>query len=158
MQPLAPDDAFFPGVLALNNAHAAELSWLEPCELRTLLQTAFLALRIGNLDAALVAFDQDALYLSPNFRWFADRLPRFVYLDRIVVAPHARGQGLAGRLYAALFDAARRAGHDRVVCEVNIVPPNPASDVLHRRLQFSEIGSADLPSRGKRVRYLERRL
>ena len=38
-------------LLALNNVHAQELSWLEPERLRHLLEEAFLARRIGNLDA-----------------------------------------------------------------------------------------------------------
>jgi hypothetical protein len=39
-------------LLALNNAHAAQLSWLEPGRLQYLVQHAFLARRIGNLDAS----------------------------------------------------------------------------------------------------------
>src|ERR1017187_1888966 len=78
-------------LLALNNAHARELSWLEPERLEHLVEQAFLARRIGNLDAFLLAFDQDAQYDSPNFLWFCARYPRFVYVDRIVVASSARG-------------------------------------------------------------------
>src|SRR3954469_1741046 len=99
-------------LLALNNAHAQELSWLEPERLEYLLSEAFLARRIGELDAFLLAFDQDARYDSPNFIWFRARYPRFVYVDRIVVASSARGRGCARRLYNDLFE---RAGHDRIV-------------------------------------------
>ena len=49
-------------VLALNNAHAVELSWLEPGELFALLGQAFYARRVGKLDAFLLAFDQGASY------------------------------------------------------------------------------------------------
>jgi predicted GNAT superfamily acetyltransferase len=52
-----------------------------------------MARRIGNIDAFLLALDQDADYDSPNFRWFSARYPRFVYVDRIVVASAARGRG-----------------------------------------------------------------
>jgi hypothetical protein len=38
-----------------------------------------------------LAFDQHARYDSPNFLWFGARYPRFVYVDRIVVAASARG-------------------------------------------------------------------
>ena len=54
-------------LLALNNAHAQELSWLEPERLEHLVKQAFLARRIGNLDAFILALDQDAQYDSPNF-------------------------------------------------------------------------------------------
>lgn len=144
-------------ILALNNAHAAELSWLEPAELSHLVGQAFLARRVGAADAFLLAFDQDADYASPNFLWFKARQPVFVYVDRIVVAPAARGRGLAGRLYDALFDAARRAGHTRIACEVNVEPPNPGSHAFHEAMGFSVVGDATLAG-GKAVRYYLRAL
>ena len=94
-------------LLALNNAHAQELSWLEPERLEYLVGQAFLARRIGDLDAFLLAFDQGARYDSPNYLWFRNRYQRFVYIDRIVVASAARGRGCARRLYHDLFDHAR---------------------------------------------------
>lgn len=141
-------------LLALNNAHARELSWLEPERLEQLVEKAFLARRIGDLDAFLLAFDQDAEYDSPNFLWFRARYPRFVYVDRIVVASPARGRGCARRLYHDLFEHAGRAGHERVVCEVNSSPPNPASDAFHAALGFVEVGAASVYDGSRTVRYL----
>lgn len=143
-------------LLALNNAHAQELSWLEPERLEYLVSEAFLARRIGDLDAFMLAFDQDAGYDSPNFLWFRARYPRFVYVDRIVVAASARGRGCARRLYHDLFEHAVRSGHDRVVCEVNSSPPNPVSDAFHTALGFVEVGTAAVGNRI--VRYLARAL
>jgi uncharacterized protein len=134
-----------------------ELSWLEPARLEHMVGQAFLARRIGNLDAFLLAFDQDADYDSANFLWFRARYVSFVYVDRIVVAASARGCGCARRLYWDLFEHAARANHERVVCEVNISPPNPASDAFHAALGFAEVGSASVHE-GKTVRYLSRAL
>jgi uncharacterized protein len=145
-------------LLALNNSHAAELSWMEPPRLLHLVSQAFLARRVGEADALLIAFDQDADYDSPNFLWFRETYPRFVYVDRIVVAPQARGRGLAARLYADLFTAASQAGHDRIVSEVNSVPPNPASDAFHERLGFRQVGTAAIHGGAKTVTYLMRPL
>jgi len=145
-------------VLALNNEHAKELSWLDADRLVALVGLAFLARRIGAVDAFLLAFDQDADYDSPNFLWFRSRYPRFVYVDRIVVAPSARGRGHARRLYDDLFHHALRCGHERVVCEVNREPPNPASDAFHATLGFSEVGLAAIHGGSKTVRYLAREL
>ena len=141
-------------LLALNNAHAQELSWLEPERLQHLVEQAFLARRIGDLDAFLLAFDQDARYDSPNFLWFCARYPRFVYVDRIVVASSARGHGCARRLYHDLFEHTRRAGHARIVCEVNSTPANPESDAFHAALEFVEVGAASIHDGNKTVRYL----
>ncbi len=145
-------------LLALNNEHATELSWLTRERLAQLIERAFLFRVSGDADAFLLAFDQDADYDSPNFLWFRARHRRFVYVDRIVVAPRARGRGLARRLYDILFDAAREAGHERIVCEVNTDPPNPASQAFHAALGFDEVGTAKLAAGAKTVRYLARQL
>lgn len=145
-------------ILALNNEHAAELSWLEPERLSYLLGQAFHTRRIGRLEAFLMAFDQDAAYDSPNYLWFRSRYPRFVYVDRVVVANAARGRGHARRLYTDLFDVAARAGHTLVTCEVNAEPPNPASDAFHAALGFTEVGDAVIHGGAKSVRYFERKI
>ncbi|MBX3500155.1 MAG: GNAT family N-acetyltransferase [Alphaproteobacteria bacterium] len=153
--PSAADEA---ALLALNNAHAAELSELDARELSRLLAIALAARVIGDAEAFLLTFDQAADYHSPNFLWFRRRYERFAYVDRIVVAPTARRGGHARRLYEEFFAIARVAGHQRVCCEVNSDPPNPVSDAFHARLGFTVCGEAHLPDRGKSVRYLTRAL
>ena len=152
--PIPP--AIAPAILALNNAHATELSWLDDDRLAMLLKQAFYARRIGEVEAFLLAFDESAIYDSPNYLWFRRRYRRFVYVDRVVVAPAARGRGYARLLYADLFDRAGRAGHDIVVCEVNSDPPNPASDAFHAAQGFAEVGRAAIHQGSKTVRYLAR--
>ena len=154
--PISPDVEG--AVLALNNTHAVELSWLEPDRLASLLRQAFHARRIGAVDAFLLALDEQADYDSPNYQWFRQRYPRFVYIDRVVVAPAARGGGYARRLYDDLFRHAVEAGHDLVVCEVNVEPTNPASDAFHAALGFTEIGAAVIHGGSKTVRYLARQV
>jgi uncharacterized protein len=161
--PISPTEAMpatplADALLALNNEHAQELSWLTPERLTHLVREAFFARRFGHADAFLLAFDQDADYDSPNFLWFRERYPRFVYVDRIVVAASARGRGLARLLYRELFEQATRAEHIQVVCEVNSDPPNPASDAFHAALGFAEVGSAAIHGGTKTVRYLLRPL
>jgi predicted GNAT superfamily acetyltransferase len=146
-------------VLTLNRASETETSPLDLAALEALLATAFhVGLRDAGRQAFLIAFDQGARYDSPNFLWFRERYPRFVYVDRIVVAAHARGQGHARSLYEEFFAAARAAGHDVACCEVNLEPPNPVSDAFHAALGFGVVGTALLADVGKRVRYLVRAL
>jgi predicted GNAT superfamily acetyltransferase len=152
------DPALEGTLLALNNAHAEELSWLDARKFWHMAGEAFHARRIGSVDAFIIAFDQDADYDSPNFLWFRERYRRFVYVDRVVTAPAARGRGLAKALYLDLFDAACAAGHERVVCEINADPPNPASDAFHEAMGFAAVGQAMLPGGHKIVRYFERLL
>lgn len=147
-----------PAILALNNEHARELSWLEMPKLRHLVAEAFLARRVGKADAFILAFDQDADYDSTNFLWFKARYPRFAYVDRVAVASHARGRGLARAFYEALFAKARAAGHTVVTCEVNSDPPNPGSDAFHAAMGFREVGSAAIYGGERTVRYFVREL
>jgi len=145
-------------LLALNNAHAVELSHLAPRRMADLIGQAFLALTLGEELALLISFDQAADYDSPNFLWFRGRFERFVYVDRVVVSPVARGRGYGRRLYEALFQRARAAAHDRIVCEINTDPPNHASDVFHEGMGFVEVGASVIHGGAKSVRYMERRL
>jgi hypothetical protein len=68
------------------------------------------------------------------------------------------GTGCARRLYRDLFEHAAEAGHERVVCEVNSSPPNPASDAFHAALGFVEVGTASVYDGSRTVQYLSHAL
>ena len=140
------------------NAHAVELSWLEADRLTHLLHEAFHARRIGAVDAFLLALDERAEYDGPNYQWFRQRYARFVYIDRVVVACEARGRGCARLHYRDLLRHAVAAGHVLMVCEVNVDPPNPASDAFHAAMGFAEVGEVAIHGRSKTLRYLARQL
>ncbi len=157
IRPLTINDAS--AVLALNAASETETAPMGKAELEGLLAMAFYRGAAGDApDGFCLALDQNAPCQSPNFNWFAKRYDHFVYVDRIIVAAHARGRGVARALYEDLFRAARRAGHAMVGCEVNINPPNPASDRFHSRLGFNRIGQGVLSGTGKSVSYWIRKL
>ncbi len=144
-------------LLALNNDHAVELSWLEADRLAMMLGQAYYARGFGNVDAALIAFDGASAYDGLHFGWFRARYPRFVYVDRVVVAARARGRGLARALYGDLFATAAADGQTLAAAEVNIDPPNPASLAFHAASGFLPVGEAPAPG-GKSVRYFVRSL
>jgi predicted GNAT superfamily acetyltransferase len=146
-------------LLALNNAHAVELSMADAGGLARLIAGAAYSAANGapgKPDAFVIAFDHTTPPQGPNHAWFLARHPRFLYVDRVCVAPLARRRGLARALYAGAFAAARGRGLPVVCCEVNCDPPNPSSDAFHAALGFREVGRAFLAARGKAVRYLER--
>src|SRR5580698_8767933 len=70
----------------------------------------------------------------------------------------ARGQGLARLMYEDLFAAAKTAGQIRMVCEVNIDPPNEGSLAFHRSMGFVALADVVLKGDSKRVRYLVKEL
>jgi uncharacterized protein len=146
-------------LLPLNNAHAKETSALDNASFTGLLDMAFYARGIDRgATAFLIALDHKASYGSPNFIWFKAARESFVYIDRIIVSSSARGRGIARFLYDDLFAAVRNAGHDRVVCEVNIDPPNLVSEAFHVTMGFEVVGEATIHNGTKNVRYLEKTL
>lgn len=147
----------FDWIWHLNKTHEVELSPLSRDGLEGLVATATYA-RAMDGGAFLIGFDQDAPYDSPNFIWHRDRFARFLYVDRIAVAATHRRRGMAAKLYDDIFAFAIARGDERVVCEVNSDPPNPASDAFHEALGFQVVGEAYLGDRGKTVRYLAKEL
>jgi uncharacterized protein len=146
-------------VLLLNNANAQETSTLDEAGLNSLLDMAFYARGMDRgATAFLIALEHSAAYENPNFTWFKTSRGSFVYIDRIIVSVPARGQGIARALYEDLLAAAKRGGHDRVVCEVNIEPPNPVSESFHLAMGFEAIGQATIHNGMKTVRYFEKKL
>jgi predicted GNAT superfamily acetyltransferase len=129
-----------PRVLELNEASVSELSELDEERLRWLLSLAHLALAVeldGELVAFAIAIAPDTAYDSVNYHWFSERFERFLYLDRIVVAESHRRLGIGARLYDAVESAA--GALERVVCEVNLDPPNPISMAFHTSRGYAEI-------------------
>jgi len=139
--PLAPDD--LDECLAVNQAHVPEVGDLDRERLARLVAEAAWAPGVRDAAGALVGFAillrEGADYASPNFRWFAERHARFLYVDRIAIAASARGAGLGRAIYGAALERARDGGATHLCAEVNTIPPNEASLAFHDRLGFERI-------------------
>ncbi|ADD45424.1 GNAT family N-acetyltransferase [Stackebrandtia nassauensis] len=147
-----------PGLLALNNAHAVELAPETDESFGELVSVAWRVRAVDEAAGMCIAFDQDTDRDSENLNWFRARYERFAYVDRIVVDPKSRGLGLARRFYEDVIEAARAEGHTLLCAEVNLDPPNPASDAFHAAMGFEAVGQAKLGTRDKSVRYFTLRM
>ena len=94
----------------------------------------------GRVVAFVLALREGADYDSVNYRWFQERYPRFLYVDRVVVSAERQGRGLGRSLYEAVFEHARKTRVPVVTCEYDVDPPNRASERFHRRFGFAEVG------------------
>ena len=133
--------ADWPQLLALNLASVAELSELDERRLEFILSLAHRSLAVesaGDVVAFALAIAPGAPYDSANYRWFGARFERFLYLDRVVVAGPLRRRGVGTQLYDAMEAAAGR--FDRMVCDVNVLPPNEVSLAFHAARGYREIG------------------
>lgn len=107
--------------------------------------------RDSQVVAFLLALREGADYDSPNYRWFDDRQGAFLYVDRLVVAHDRHSQGYGAALYDDMFAYARASGIDRIVCEIDVDPPNEASRRFHDKYGFAEVGAQWVAGGTKRV-------
>jgi uncharacterized protein len=144
-RPVADEDV---EVLArLNDAEVPRVGHLGFDGLRAHLPRCRPALVVEDEDGRIAGFvlavPPGGDYRSVNYRWFEDRGTDHLYIDRVVVAPHARRRGVAGLLYAAVEEAARDARRVEVTCEVNVRPRNDASLAFHAARGYVEVGRQD---------------
>ena len=155
----APGD--FPAILALNAESVHFLSPLDDARLSHLhAQAAYhrVVVHDSRVAAFLLAFREGADYDSPNYRWFAQHYPRFLYIDRIVVDGVARGLGFGAQLYDDILAFAAATGAARLTAEFDVEPPNPVSAAFHRRYGFREVGTQWIGGGKKQVSLQTREL
>ncbi len=156
LRPLA--DADLPAVLAANNAEVPAVGELDLPRLHALATLAESALAVevgGALSGFVVALPPGVAYTSANYRWVSSRYDDFVYVDRVVVLPHAVGAGLGRRLYDAVVE---RTSAAVLVAEVNTRPRNDVSLAFHAAYGFAEVGHAEPYGDGTEVVYLAKEL
>jgi predicted GNAT superfamily acetyltransferase len=156
IRPMTEEDAGF--VVALNK----ELEWaaapMDAERLTMLRKQAELAVVVDDVEgpaAFAITLGPGTSYDSVNYLWFCGRFEQFLYLDRIMVAEHARRRGIGSLIYDAMEEHARAFG--RMVCEVNSEPPNEPSLAFHLGRGYQERGHQRMPD-GHEVVLLEKPL
>ena len=147
-------------VLALNNAAGPAIHPLDANRLRRFFHSAEyfrVAERDGSLAGFLVGFGADAAHDSGNFAWFRERYPRFLYIDRIVVASRRRGGGV-GRAFYADVQSHAELRYPQLACEVFLEQGNDPALLFHGSFGFREVGQRVMPETGTRAAMLMKEL
>lgn len=147
-------------VRALNNSAGPTIFELNEALLERLYRAAncFRMVEVRGVPAGfLIALANGADYDSPNYRWFAERYPRFVYIDRVVVSADFRGHGLGRVLYADVQSHAERIA-PVLTCEVSVDPRDEVSLLFHAANGFIEVGQQTLSHRGISVALMAKQL
>jgi uncharacterized protein len=153
---LCPED--HDAALTLNNAAAPAVNPHTPESWRDLLAMAdrsWVVEDAGVLCGLLVTFGPGSAYESSNYRWIDERYGEYRYVDRIIIAPSHKRRGLGLELYGILERHAELVNASRLLCEVNVEPPNPQSIDFHLSSGWRPVEDRR-HGPGKVVRYFER--
>ena len=145
------DDA--DAIAALNEVFVSVTSPMDSerfLELFALSSFCLVAENATGLLGFVIAMRNGAPYDNGNYQWFEARVPDMIYVDRIVLASDARGQGVGAKLYGYLAELAIGLNCQTMTAEMDIDPPNDHSVYFHQKSGFAEIGQRTLDS-GKRV-------
>jgi predicted GNAT superfamily acetyltransferase len=137
----------FEDILRLNEESVHFLSPLTRGKLEGLNSRAELHMVVIYEDrpaAFMIAFKEGSSYESINYRWFLDRYPVFLYIDRVVVDKKRQAEGLGRLLYEEAFRHARSIGAPYLAAEIDVAPPNPVSLKFHKGFGFYEVGRQEV--------------
>ncbi len=101
----------------------------------------------------LLVMSEASDYDGDNFRWFAERYSRFLYVDRIVIDRTFARRGAGTALYSDLIKFAATQSWSTLCCEINVSPPNPVSHAFHADFGFKEVGRSGVAGAPKVVSY-----
>lgn len=147
-------------VLALNNAVGPSILALDMARLREFYACAsyFRVAEVdGHIAGFLIAMREHSGHQSPNFLWFRERYPEFVYIDRIVVAASHRGLGLGRILYSDVTSYAE-VRVPLLTCEVFLEPRDDVAVLFHGTFGFNEVGRQKMAGVGRTVSLLAKTL
>ena len=143
-------------VVAVNNAAGPSILPMDLAKARFFWENAEyfrVAEQDGLVTGFLVAFSQDAPHDSPNFQWFRERYPEFLYIDRIVIARPRRGGGRGRAMYADVQSFAE-VRSPLMACEVFLQSGSDPALLFHGSFGFREVGQNVMPESGIRASML----
>ena len=125
-------------ILDLNQNALHAVGSLDHEDLALLVKKADQAIVVdteGDVAGFVITLPQDADYDSSRFRWFADRFDEFVYLDRVIVSPDHRREGVGSKMYDQL--------PTDVPVALEVYEDNDTSLAFHRSLGFEPVGELE---------------
>tara|TARA_B000000475_G_scaffold87425_1_gene70785 strand:+ start:141 stop:641 length:501 start_codon:yes stop_codon:yes gene_type:complete len=130
----------------LNQANTPEVGSLDSAaHLKKLIKLSAYNLMVLDDDAIvgfIICMREGSAYWSENYKFFAQRLKKFLYVDRVAIDERHRRAGLGQAIYKKVFD---QASFDNlpVALEVNTQPINQPSLNFHEKMGFDQIGAKD---------------
>ena len=140
------NEAQLQSIYDLNQANTPEVGSLDSMNhLKKLIKlSAYNLLVLSNDEIAgfIICMREDSTYGSENYKFFAQRLKKFLYVDRVAIDERHRRAGLGQAIYENIFT---QASNDNlpIALEVNTQPVNRPSLNFHEKMGFDRIGTKD---------------
>ena len=90
----------------------------------------------------IICMREGSAYGSENYKFFTQRLKKFLYVDRVAIDKRHRRAGLGQAIYEDIFAQACQDNLP-IALEVNIEPNNQPSLNFHEKMGFDKVGSKD---------------
>ena len=140
------NDAQLQSIYNLNQANTPEVGSLESMtHLKKLIELSaynLLVLDDDEIVGFIICIREDSAYRSENYKFFTQRLKKFLYVDRVAIDERHRRAGLGQAIYEDIF-AQASADNLPIALEVNTQPINQISLNFHEKMGFDKVGSRD---------------
>ena len=140
------NDVQLQSIYNLNQANTPEVGSLESMtHLKKLIELSaynLLVLDDDEIVGFIICIREDSAYRSENYKFFTQRLKKFLYVDRVAIDERHRRAGLGQAIYEDIF---AQASEDNlpIALEVNTQPMNQPSLNFHEKMGFDQVGSRD---------------
>ena len=133
-------------IFDLNQLNTPEVGSLESLDyLKKLIGLSaynLLVLKCEEIVGFIICMREGSTYGSENYKFFTQRLKKFLYVDRVVVDERHRRSGLGKAIYQDIF-AYVNDKNLPIALEVNTEPVNQPSLKFHEKMGFEKVGSKD---------------
>jgi len=140
------NEAQFQSIYDLNQANTPEVGSLESIQhLKQLIEFSsynLLVLKEDEIVGYIICMREGSAYGSENYKFFTQRLKKFLYVDRVAIDEQHRRAGLGQAIYEDIF-AQAISDSLPIVLEVNTQPVNQPSLNFHEKMGFDRIGAKD---------------
>ena len=140
------NEAQLQSIYDLNQANTPEVGSLDSMNhLKKLIELSAYNLLVQDDDEIvgfIICMREGSVYGSENYKFFTNRLKKFLYVDRVAIDERHRRAGLGQAIYEDIF---AQASEDNlpIALEVNIEPINQPSLNFHEKMGFDKVGSRD---------------
>tara|TARA_B100001059_G_scaffold143326_1_gene143335 strand:+ start:344 stop:844 length:501 start_codon:yes stop_codon:yes gene_type:complete len=138
------NEAQLQSIYDLNQANTPEVGSLKSINhLKKLIELSaynLLVLDDDEIVGFIICMREGSVYRSENYKFFVQKLKKFLYVDRVAIDEQYRRAGLGQAIYENIFIHAAKNDLP-IALEVNTQPVNQPSLNFHEKMGFDKVGT-----------------